>query len=177
MLIKLIKKKMEALPQRWHEVLSEALWAHRTSRHGATKVTPFELVYGQEAILPVEVNLQTRHITKQDIVSVEDYGMAMMERIDKVHESSLKALEEIEKEKRRVIRAYNKKVKKKLFQVGELVWKTILPLGTRSNKYGKWSPTWEGPYKVVGVVPGGAYFVETLEGRQLSKALNGKYIK
>jgi hypothetical protein len=50
-------------------------------------------------------------------------------------------------------------------------------LGTRSNKYGKWSPTWEGPYKVVGVVPGGAYFVETLEGRQLSKALNGKYIK
>jgi hypothetical protein len=25
--------------------------------YSATKVTPFELVYGQEAILPVEVNL------------------------------------------------------------------------------------------------------------------------
>ena len=56
-LIKLIKKKIEECPKRWHEVLSEALWAHRISRHGATKVTPFELVYGQEAILPVEVNL------------------------------------------------------------------------------------------------------------------------
>ena len=47
-LIKLVKKKIEENPRRWHEVLSEALWAHRISRDGATKVTPFELVYGQE---------------------------------------------------------------------------------------------------------------------------------
>ena len=33
-LIKLIKKKIEENPKRWHEVLSEALWAHRISRHG-----------------------------------------------------------------------------------------------------------------------------------------------
>jgi transposase InsO family protein len=49
-MIKLIKKKVENCPRRWHEVLSEAPWAHRVSRHGATKVTPFELVYGQEAV-------------------------------------------------------------------------------------------------------------------------------
>jgi hypothetical protein len=49
-LIKLIKKKIEDYPRRWHEVLSEALWAHRISRHGTTKVTPYELVYGQEAV-------------------------------------------------------------------------------------------------------------------------------
>jgi hypothetical protein len=56
-LIKLIKKKIEKNPKRWHEVLSEALWTHRISKHSATKVTSFELVYGQEVILPVEVNL------------------------------------------------------------------------------------------------------------------------
>ena len=56
-LIRLINKKIGENPRRWHEVLFEALWAHRISRHGATKVTPFELVYGQEAVLPVEVNL------------------------------------------------------------------------------------------------------------------------
>ena len=42
-LIKLVKKKIEENPKRWREVLSEALWAHRISRHGSTKVTPFEL--------------------------------------------------------------------------------------------------------------------------------------
>jgi hypothetical protein len=56
-LIKLIKKKVEENPKRWHEVLSEALWTHRISKHSAIEVTPFELVYGQEAVLPVEVNL------------------------------------------------------------------------------------------------------------------------
>jgi hypothetical protein len=46
MLIKIIKKRIKDNPRRWHEKLSEALWVHRTSRHGATKVTPFKLVYG-----------------------------------------------------------------------------------------------------------------------------------
>jgi hypothetical protein len=56
-LIKLIKKKTEEHPKKWHEVLSEALWAHRISKHSATKVTSFELVYVEEVILSVEVNL------------------------------------------------------------------------------------------------------------------------
>ena len=38
-LIKLVKKKIEENPKRWHEVLSEALWAHRISKHGSTKVS------------------------------------------------------------------------------------------------------------------------------------------
>ena len=63
-LIKLIKKKIEENPRRWHEVLSEALWAHRISRHRATKVTSFELVYGQKAVLPVEVNLDAYRLAK-----------------------------------------------------------------------------------------------------------------
>ena len=69
-LIKLVKKKIEENPKRWHEVLSEALWAHRISRHGATKVTPFELVYGQEAVLPIEVNLDAYRLAKQNDLSL-----------------------------------------------------------------------------------------------------------
>jgi hypothetical protein len=44
-LIKLIKKKIDENSKRWHEVLSEVLWAHHISKHSATKVTPFKLVY------------------------------------------------------------------------------------------------------------------------------------
>jgi hypothetical protein len=56
-LISLIKKKINEKLRRWHEVLSEALWAYRIAKHGAIWVTPFELVYGQEAVLPIEINL------------------------------------------------------------------------------------------------------------------------
>jgi hypothetical protein len=41
-----MKKKISNHPKRWHKALSEALWAHRISKHRATKVSPFELVYG-----------------------------------------------------------------------------------------------------------------------------------
>jgi transposase InsO family protein len=51
-LIKIIKKRIKENPRRSHEKLLEAMWAHRTSRHRATKVTPFKLLYGQEAVLP-----------------------------------------------------------------------------------------------------------------------------
>jgi hypothetical protein len=53
--------------------LSEASWAHRISKHSATKVTPFELVYRQEVILPIEVNLDALRIAQQNELLAVDY--------------------------------------------------------------------------------------------------------
>ena len=89
----------------------------------------------------------------------------------------MQALKEIEKDKLRVARAYNKNGKTKSFQVDKLVRKTILPLGTKSNKFGKWSPSWEGPYMIVKVIFGNSYMVETMQGERLPRALNGRYLK
>jgi hypothetical protein len=83
-LIRLIKKKIEESPRRWHEVLSQALWAHLISKHGATKVTPFELVFGQEVVLPVEVNLQGCRVEAQGTLSAEQYHELMTDSIDEV---------------------------------------------------------------------------------------------
>jgi hypothetical protein len=170
-LIKIIKKRIKDNPRRWHEKLSKALWAHRTSIHGAMKV------YGQEAVLPMEIGLQGLRVTGHGSLSAKEYHELMMDKIDDIPESRFKALEEIEKEKIKIAKAYNKRVMENSFQVGDLVWKMILPLGTRSGKFGKWSPSWEGPFRVIRVVPGNAYFMEDLEGHSLSKALNGKYLK
>jgi hypothetical protein len=101
----------------------------------------------------------------------------MMDEIDELPESRLDDLREIEKDKTKVAKAYNKHVWQNSFQINNLVWKMILPLGTRDCKFGKCSPSWEGPYRIVRMVLGNAYFVQTLEGRALPKALNGKYLK
>jgi hypothetical protein len=103
-------------------------------------VTPFELVYGQEAILPIEINLDILRIARQNELSVVDYHNLMLNRLDEVSDERMKALGEIERNKPRVARAYNKRVKKKSFQVRDLVWKTILPIGSRNNKFWKWTP-------------------------------------
>jgi hypothetical protein len=84
----LIKKKIDEKPRRWHEVLNEALWAYRVS----------ELVYGQEAVLPVEINLQACTVMYQDQLTTEEYKDHMMDGIDDVQESHFNALKEIEGE-------------------------------------------------------------------------------
>jgi hypothetical protein len=105
-LIKIIKKGIKDSPRRWHEKLSEALWAHRTSRHGATKVTPFELVYGQEAVLPVELGLHSLRVTGQGSLLAKEYQELRMDKIDDVHKSRFKALEEIEIPNLKLVKAW-----------------------------------------------------------------------
>jgi hypothetical protein len=105
------------------------------------------------------------------------YHDLMMNKIDEVTDVRLKALKEIEKDKARVAKAYKKKVKSKSFQVGELVWKTILPIGSKSNQFSKWSPNWESPYKVIKVIFINSYLLETLQGERLTRAINGRYLK
>jgi hypothetical protein len=98
-LIRLIKKEIEDHPRQWHEVLLEALWAHQISRHGATGVTPFELIFWKDAMLLIGVNLQPLRVYKHDTLSVQEYTDLMMDNIDEVTDNRLKALREIEKEK------------------------------------------------------------------------------
>ena len=116
-------------------------------------------------------------VAKQNDLSAVDFYNLMMDNIDEVADKRLAALKSIEIDKLRVARAYNKKVKLKNFQVGDLVWKVILPIGSRDSKFGKWSPSWEGPFRITRVVPGNSYLVESLQGALLPRALNGKYLK
>jgi hypothetical protein len=139
-LIKLLKKKIEENPQKVAWSLIRSIVGHHISKHSATKVTPFELVYGQEAILSVQINLDALRIAQQNELSVVDYRNLMLNRLDEVSGERVKALGKIERDKLRVAKAYNKRVKEKSFQVRDLVWKMILPIGSRSSKFRKLSP-------------------------------------
>jgi hypothetical protein len=89
-------------------VLFEALWAHRISKHRATKVSPFELVYGHGEILPMEISLNAIKCARQNDISVGDYHDLMMDNIDEVTDKRMMALREIEMDKVIVVKAYNK---------------------------------------------------------------------
>jgi hypothetical protein len=110
-------------------------------------------------------------------LSVVDYHNLMLDRLDEVLDERVNGLGEIERDKLRVARAYNKRVKEKLFHIGDLVWKMILPIGSRSDKLGKWSRNWEGSYRIEKVILGNSYMVQSKQGTSLPRALNGKYLK
>jgi hypothetical protein len=101
----------------------------------------------------------------------------MLDRLDEALDKRMVALGEIERHKQRVARAYNKRVKENSFQIRDLVWKAVLSIGSKSNKFGKWSPNWEGPYRIEEVIAENYYMVQSIQGTSLPRALNGKYLK
>ena len=113
----------------------------------------------------------------QNDLSAEEYATLMNDNVEDLTELRLWSLEKIKENKAKVARAYNKRVKPKEFQVGDLVWEAVLPLRTKNRKYGKWSPTWHGPYKVDQVLPGNAYMLEELDGVKFPIAVNGQHLK
>jgi hypothetical protein len=71
--------------------------------------------------LPVEVSLNSIRFARQNDLAIDDYHDLMMDNLDEVIDKRMQAL----KDKIMVVKAYNKKVKAKSFQVGDLVWKTV----------------------------------------------------
>ena len=119
----------------------------------------------------------SRRISQQDKLIANDYKSLMLDNLDDLNFHRLKALENIRANKIRITKFYNQKVRERRFSEGELVWKVILLIGSKDSKFGKWSPHWEGPYRITRVALGNAYFYETLEGEEYSRAVNGKYFK
>jgi len=57
--------------------LNEALWAYQMAYYGATKVSPYQLVYVHEVVLPWELKLCSRRITFQDQLIADEYAALM----------------------------------------------------------------------------------------------------
>jgi len=108
--------------------------------HGATKISSYQLVYGHDAVLPWEMTTGSRRISLRDELIAEEYSNLMKDELGDLASYRLKALINVEANKACVARWCDKKVKVKEFAYGDLVWKLILPAGTKDQKYGKLSP-------------------------------------
>jgi hypothetical protein len=58
-LITMIRRMIGIHKTSWHMMLFLTLWAYRTSVKSSTRFTPFRLVYGMEAILPIECEIHS----------------------------------------------------------------------------------------------------------------------
>ena len=66
---------------------------------------------------------------------------------------------------------YNQKVQHKEFFIGDLILKKVVE-NTKDMVDGKLGPNWEGPYKITKIADKGAYHLEDLEGKQISRPWN-----
>ena len=71
--IKRILRKMIKTSRDWSEKLPFALWAYRTSFRTSTGAIPYSLVYGMEAILPVEIEMRSLRVALEQQISEAEW--------------------------------------------------------------------------------------------------------
>ena len=60
--MKNILAKMVVTYKDWAEKLPFALWGYKTSIQASTKATIYSLAYGNEAVLPIKVEIQSLRV-------------------------------------------------------------------------------------------------------------------
>ena len=75
----------------------------------------------------------------------------------------------------RVAKSFNKKVKPRHFQVGDLVLRKLLPIIPLTG--GKFAPNYGGSYIVKKVLLGGTLILAEMDGRVFSSPVNSDSVK
>uniref|UniRef100_A0A2N9E6Y6 Uncharacterized protein n=1 Tax=Fagus sylvatica TaxID=28930 RepID=A0A2N9E6Y6_FAGSY len=140
----------------WHERIGEALWAYRTTYRTPTQATPYSLVYGVEAVLPLERQIPSLRIAIQEGLTNEENARLRLEELEALDEKRLEAQQHLECYQARLSRAFNKKVKPRSFQQGDLVLAVRRPINTLHKIGNKFTSKWDGPYVVQEVYTNGA---------------------
>jgi hypothetical protein len=142
-------------------MLYSALWAYRTSINTATDFSPFQLIYGLEAILPIECQIRSLKLAVHlfpDTSMLEECLLHLKQLDEKQHDATLAN----KAHKQRVKCQYDRSIRPRIFFEGDLVLvydQDKDPLGAS-----KFKPMWFGPFIVKEVLKKGAYHLVYFEG-------------
>jgi len=168
--IKRALAKMTTTYRDWANKLPFVLWGHRTTSKSVNGSTPYELVYGMEAVLPVELELQSLRVTLETSMTEQEWVKKRYEDLAFLDGRRLEARYRDQLYKRRIARHYNKRLHPRAIQVGDLVLMKMQD--QERHPGGKFKPNWEGPYVVKKLFSKGAVQLATMSGILFSKTVN-----
>ncbi|KAL5487221.1 hypothetical protein EMCRGX_G019798 [Ephydatia muelleri] len=160
MLVKYVSSKKDM----WSHYLDTCAFAYNTSRHDSTKYTPFMLMFGRRATLPIDVELERQ--CSEDLCKTyweldeHPYPAVFSEhaRILEEAKGNIIAAQLRQKE------AYDKKhCKPDQFQCDQLV--LLRNFSRKKVKGGKLTERFLGPYTIINVLPNRVYEIRNEEGK------------
>lgn len=143
----------------WSQLLPYYVFSHNTIRHGATKFTPFELMFGREPIFPAVITRKP-----QPIYNYDDY---ISELRYKLQSSATQARANMIQAKEMNKVYYDRKTKERTFEIGDLVL-------VRNPSSDKTEELFQGPYEIEARTSDSTYKVKL--GRKRKK-VNIKRLK
>jgi transposase InsO family protein len=157
----------------WDIYLSSALFAYRTKKYNITRHKPFYLIYGRDAILPVEFAVETVRVELSETDFQEDLHNRIRTITGKVVEERLIVQDTIYQVQQKQKKYYDKNLTVVQFQIRDLV----LMYKSQLRGKQKLQERWKGPYYVHELLGNGAYKLRTIEGQILKNPVNSERLK
>ncbi|MCO5610272.1 hypothetical protein L7F22_064508 [Adiantum nelumboides] len=160
------------------EILSDrdpALWAYRTSFKVYTQFTPYYLVYGQEALLPIEVELGSLRVLVRETTSSKEKLEQRILDLQRLELDREAATDYYITQANKKSEQFNNKIKEKKLEEGMLVMRYDSRLDLSHSK--KFLQRWEGPYVIFKKFKNGSYRLQHLSGKIHKYPVNGWKLK
>ena len=155
----------------WEQKLSYVLWAYQTAYKIMVGTTPFDLVYGINAILPMEFLLPTLRVAKELEWTGHDLSKRV-EQLEQLDETRLLAVVGMYAEKRRRKYWHDQYVKTNRFRQGDLILLYTLKKHKRKLKQ-----RGVGPFVVSELNTSGTMRLETLDGVPMGNFRSSRHVR
>ena len=152
--------------------LPGVLWAYRMTARRPTNISPFALTYGMEAIVPIEIGMPTLRIDIPKQSNVE----TVIKDLDMANKPREATAVRIASYHSRLENLYNRRVKPRIFQPGDLVLRKVFE-NTSNPLAGKFPQNWKGPYIVTRADEFKLYALNKLDGTPIPKMWNVMHLK
>ena len=121
-MLKIIKTRLEGAKGAWPKELQNVLWAYRTTTRVPIGETPFKLTFGTKVVILVEVGLTSYRVKTYEDQKNQQELNSNLNLIDEVRGEVIKRMA---KHKEAMARYYNRKVKVRRFNIGDLVHRKV----------------------------------------------------
>jgi hypothetical protein len=173
-LVRILRKTVVDSKRDWDTKLTAALWAYRTTYKVTTRATPFSLMYGIEAILPIEFEVQTLRIAMEHRLDDSQSLKDRLARLEALNEGRQLAAQHVETIQRRRKVTFDKRQRKRTLLPG--MW--VMVQDARKLEFpAKFDALWTGPYVIKEVFPNNSIQLKTIDGLDFPTRTNGSRCK
>ncbi|XP_070008642.1 uncharacterized protein [Nicotiana sylvestris] len=125
--IKKILKKIIQSSRQWYKKLPFALLGYRITVRTSIRATPYLLVYGTQAVILAEVKIPSLRIIVEAEIEDDELVKTWLEQLTIIDENRAAVVCHEYLYQQRMARAYNKNMRPRNFEVGQLVLRHFLP--------------------------------------------------
>ena len=126
----------------WDELLPQVQFAYNTAVHSTTNCSPFELMYGRQPRIPLDLFIPNAEIDLQ--LKPDDYAENLVSSFQSAYEI-VKTNRDIRMDKNKIY--YDRRVRAPDYAVGDTV--SLLDQAKKPAGMNKFKKKWIGPYTVV----------------------------